>query len=96
MKLLTNDELVLILKRALDSDELLKSSIALKADGDARIALNLLDNCSRCCFGEVTTTTIDSLVTEHFIRYDKNGEEHHNAISALHKSIVRLFFHSYS
>lgn len=53
--------------------------IALKADGDARIALNLLDNCSRCCFGEVTTTTIDSLVTEHFIRYDKNGEEHHNA-----------------
>ena len=70
--------------------------IALKADGDARIALNLLDDCSRCNVGEVTTAIIDSLVTEHFIRYDKHGEEHYNAISAFHKSIVLLFFHSYS
>lgn len=64
--------------------------IALKADGDARYALNLLDYCSRCGGAEkITKERIDSLVTEHFIRYDRHGEEHYNIISALHKSIVR-------
>ena len=69
------------------NDEIL-NYIALKADGDARIALNLLDDCSSCNPGEVTKDIVDSLVTEHFIRYDKHGEEHYNTISALHKAIV--------
>ena len=77
-------------------DEPILNYIALKADGDARIALNLLDDCSRCGLEIITTDMIDCLVTEHFIRYDRNGEEHHNSISALHKAIVRFFFHSYS
>ena len=61
------------------------------ADGDARIALNLLE-LSAFMAGEldqnhVTVETVLKVAQEKTILYDKQGEEHFNLISALHKSL---------
>lgn len=68
------------------------SAIANFADGDARTALNTLEmavlNGEKV--GTTTTVTMESLsqlITRKFVLYDKNGEEHYNIISALHKSM---------
>jgi len=67
-------------------------AIANFADGDARMALNVLEmailNGDKGEQG--TTVTMDDLsqlITKKFVLYDKNGEEHYNIISALHKSM---------
>lgn len=67
-------------------------AIANFADGDARMALNTLE--MAVLNGEKTdniiTVTLDNLsqlINKRFVRYDKNGEEHYNIISALHKSM---------
>ncbi|MFC6207171.1 replication-associated recombination protein A [Levilactobacillus tongjiangensis] len=67
-------------------------AIANFADGDARMALNTLE--MAILNGEkvdgATTVTMDNLsqlITKKFVLYDKNGEEHYNIISALHKSM---------
>ncbi|MCH5461904.1 replication-associated recombination protein A [Lactobacillus sp. LC28-10] len=67
-------------------------AIANFADGDARTALNTLEmailNGDKQEDG--TTVTMDDLsqlITRKFSLYDKNGEEHYNIISALHKSM---------
>lgn len=67
-------------------------AIANFADGDARMALNVLEmailNGDK---GEQATTVtmadLSQLITKKFVLYDKNGEEHYNIISALHKSM---------
>jgi putative ATPase len=67
------------------------SAIAVHANGDARSALNLLE----LAVSVVPDTTPRALTREHLaplvarrtLRYDKNGEEHFNLISALHKSL---------
>ncbi|MHB8894250.1 MAG: replication-associated recombination protein A [Candidatus Geothermincolia bacterium] len=61
------------------------------ADGDARIALNLLELASFMA-GErdgnhVTLEIVVKVAQEKTILYDKAGEEHYNLISALHKSL---------
>ena len=59
--------------------------LAKMSDGDARIALNTLE------FASSINKKIDKkIIKEAFQRllsYDKNGEEHYNIISALHKSM---------
>jgi putative ATPase len=56
------------------------------ANGDARSAINILELITS--FNkEITTKTILESVQKSHLRYDKNGEEHHNIISALHKSM---------
>lgn len=67
-------------------------AIANFADGDARMALNTLE--MAVLNGEkadnIVTVTMDNLsqlINKRFVRYDKNGEEHYNIISALHKSM---------
>jgi len=66
--------------------------IAEFANGDARMALNTLEmavlNGERD--GESVTVTaagLHQLINTKSLRYDKNGEEHYNLISALHKSM---------
>ena len=73
------------------SDELL-SLIAAYSNGDARTALNVLE--MAVMSGEIKgrTTVISKEIVEGCIQkkallYDKNGEEHYNLISALHKSM---------
>ncbi len=60
--------------------------IAGLANGDSRSALNILEFLESY-EGEVRKEDILEAVQKSFLRYDKNGEEHYNIISALHKSM---------
>ncbi len=68
-------------------------SIATFSNGDARTALNTLEmvvnNSTLNAEGiiEVTTETVAQCMDRRSLLYDKNGEEHYNLISALHKSM---------
>jgi len=61
------------------------------ADGDARIALNLLEMSAFMVQDSegkrVTTDVVMKVAQEKTLLYDKGGEEHYNLISALHKSL---------
>jgi putative ATPase len=97
-KALEASDLEKILRRALETDQVLPSlgktlseeavkAMARAADGDARAALNLL---------ELALTTIDKpeiglmdleLLLDRPIYHDKTGENHYDLISAFHKSV---------
>lgn len=79
------------------SDDVLESIIRV-ADGDARTALNTLellvqatpmtvDAKTKRAEVVLTLEQLQSLLQRSHILYDKTGEEHHNIISALHKSL---------
>lgn len=74
------------------SDELLEM-IARFANGDARTALSTLEmavlNGELDGYGTVTVTKeiLEQCTSKKSLLYDKNGEEHYNLISALHKSM---------
>ena len=103
LKALTEDDLVKLLKRALESpkgfgDEAIRIDddtvrmIAVFANGDARTALSTLE--MSVLNGEfdgktttVTKETVEQCTSKKSLLYDKNGEEHYNLISALHKSM---------
>jgi putative ATPase len=59
------------------------------AQGDARTALNTLDLAARLAGpgGRVERTHAEEALQKRAFLYDKGGEEHYNAISALHKSL---------
>ncbi len=92
---LTNDELQeIIIRGASDLDlEITEDAIAFLAhyaNGDARAALNLLDNSARLYSAGGDTITVDNLretLQSKHLRYDKSGEEHYNTISAFIKSM---------
>lgn len=103
LQALTADDLVELLRHALVSPQGLGDQrigitedmlrmIAQFANGDARTALNTLE--MAVLNGEISAeeTTVTAEVLEQCISrksllYDKNGEEHYNLISALHKSM---------
>ena len=74
------------------SDDILER-IAVFSDGDARMALSTLDmvlvNADIDAKGiiHVTDETLEQCISKKTFLYDKNGEEHYNLISALHKSM---------
>ncbi len=74
------------------SEEMLKM-IAEFANGDARSALSTLEmviiNGDIINENEITVTmnTMEQCISKKSLLYDKNGEEHYNVISALHKSM---------
>ncbi len=95
---LTPDELVTLLERALTDERGLGGRIQVErkqllalahaSDGDARRALTLLETAA----GLSTSAKLDADALEQALagkalRYDRDGEEHYNLISALHKSI---------
>jgi putative ATPase len=55
--------------------------------GDARKALNNLELILKYPLQEITVEKIQKILTQKTMFYDKNGEEHYNLISALHKSL---------
>lgn len=55
------------------------------ANGDARAVLTLLDNCWQT-YQEVTLDHLKN-IGDQFLRYDKQGEQHYDTISALIKSM---------
>lgn len=68
------------------------NAIANFAEGDARKALNTLE--MAVLNGDknedtitITIENLSQLISKKFVLYDKNGEEHYNIISALHKSM---------
>ena len=63
-----------------------KKLIAQLSNGDARNTLNILEIASSLSKEEITKEIIENSIQK-FLRYDKNGEEHYNIISALHKSM---------
>ena len=101
---LTADEVSTILSRALDDPERglgrehasvdpnALRAIALYANGDARVALNLLElSVAAAPIVEgrrlVDAARVEQAIQRRALLYDKSGEEHYNLISALHKSM---------
>ncbi len=68
--------------------------LAVYANGDARIALNILELAVSLALGKskgkataLTTVDLESALQRKILQYDKGGEQHYNLISALHKSM---------
>ena len=89
------DDLVKILERALAAENctspLLDTEMlryfASFADGDARVALNLLDLAiGLSTRPSITAADIKRELTRTLV-YDRNGDQHYDTISAMHKSI---------
>lgn len=79
--------------QAVSVEEGLLCAIARFASGDARAALSTLEmavlNGERRPDGSVAVTqaVVEQCTSRRSLLYDKNGEEHYNLISALHKSM---------
>ena len=102
LKPLTEEQIVVLLKRALNdkerglgamnlkaSDEVL-AKIASYSSGDARTAYNALEVAASLAGGaksEITDAIVTDALQKRVLLYDKAGEEHYNLISALHKSV---------
>ncbi|MFA5306751.1 MAG: replication-associated recombination protein A [Candidatus Babeliales bacterium] len=56
------------------------------ANGDARMALNTLEAAAEQS-SIITSEVLKKVLQKSHLYYDKNGEEHYNIISALHKSM---------
>ncbi|MCP6726686.1 MAG: replication-associated recombination protein A [Patescibacteria group bacterium] len=56
------------------------------ANGDARQAIMMLENTSEL-YGDITVDTLKDVLQSKFLRYDKQGDEHYNTISAFIKSM---------
>jgi putative ATPase len=94
------DALVTIMRRGLDdaerglgqqhltaTDEAL-AGLARYANGDARVALNMLEMAAGAAKGRpLDAALVADLAQSRALLYDKTGEEHYNLISALHKSM---------
>ena len=98
---LTDEQILTLLRRALTDPErglgglhLTAAEGALEllagyASGDARNGLNALEVAAKLAQdqGTITRETATEALQQRVLLYDKQGEEHYNLISALHKSI---------
>jgi putative ATPase len=87
---LREEEIRIILERTeVAIDEEAMGAVLSLCDRDARRALNLLEIASDLVGPEgiVTADVVASVAQGKVLRYDKDGEEHYNIISALHKSL---------
>lgn len=98
---LTQQDIIVLLKRAAAKDAKLSESkirlteegisqIAFYSGGDARSALNNLEMVMQYYKGEenaITFENIKDVISKTAMVYDKNRDEHFQAISALHKSM---------
>ena len=62
-------------------------SLTALARGDGRHLLNLLENIQTLRQGEIDANLLEGLIQERPPAYDRDGENHYNLISALHKAI---------
>ncbi len=67
-------------------DEESKNWLIAMANGDARQAITMLENTVRL-YDKITIETLKETLQSKFLRYDKQGEEHYNVISAFIKSM---------
>ena len=111
LKALNEEQIVLILRRALTDterglgkmnilvDEDALQQIAIFANGDARTALNVLEMATQSSVGTEAAgdesnkhgisrlPMIEDAMQHRALLYDKNGDQHYDTISALHKSM---------
>lgn len=101
LKQLTKEQLVELLDRAcrvgfekeLAASKTLLEQLAIFSDGDARNALNTLEmlvdngNVSQDGTLELSDDLLSQVLGEKTLKYDKNGEDHYDLSSALHKSM---------
>lgn len=76
----------IIERTGFELDEEAKDWLIAMANGDARQVLNMLENTSRL-YEKITVETLKNTLQSKFLRYDKQGEEHYNLISAFIKSM---------
>jgi putative ATPase len=100
---LTEEQIVELLRRALNDSERglgelhlnaqaeALAKIAAYSSGDARSAYNVLEIAATLARdvgdGTITEAIVGDALQKRILRYDKGGEEHYNLISALHKSV---------
>lgn len=95
LKSLDKENIIQILKKAKDKyyseihiEDGCFSLISELSNGDARNALNTLENLFNTVDkNKVTKKDLENILQSKTYLYDKNGEEHYNLISALHKSM---------
>lgn len=93
----TVEDLTKILERALKSPQGYDDKIQMHPDaikkiaengnGDARIALNLLEMAVLMIGTKITRADADKLLKQRSMRYDKKGEDHYDTISAFIKTM---------
>jgi len=103
LKALSAEDIKALLKRAISSELGFKNDsvlidddcldlIANFSNGDARNALNtlemaVLNSCKKDGKTPIDSSLIEQVTSKKSLLYDRNGEEHYNIISALHKSM---------
>ncbi len=97
LKPLSVEDLSAIIERALKHPEGYKRTISMKPDaikhiaesanGDARIALNLLELAVLTIGSNITLEAAQKLLSERSKRYDKKGEDHYDTVSAFIKTM---------
>lgn len=103
LKALAIEDIKSLLERAIDSELGFKNEhvlidddclelIANFSNGDARNALNtlemaVLNSCKKDGKTPIDFSLIEQVTSKKSLLYDRNGEEHYNIISALHKSM---------
>ncbi len=76
-------------------DQDAKEVLVARSDGDARTLLNYLELASELALSGrpegkgsiITLELVEEAIQQKALRYDKDGEEHYNLISAFHKSL---------
>ncbi len=98
LKQLTREHIINIIKRTLHDkenglgklkikiDKKVINALAQMSNGDARTALNTLEYSSSIS-NNITLDIVKEAFQKSHLFYDKDGEEHYNIISALHKSM---------
>jgi putative ATPase len=90
---LSDEDIISVLRRAIvhekfNAEDDALHAIAVVANGDARIALNVLELAVEGTLpGTAVTKETVQEASQKTLLYDKSGEEHYNIISALHKSL---------
>lgn len=83
----SDDEMKRIIARAnLQIDDEARDWLINMANGDARQAITMLENTEKL-YKKITIENLKNTLQSKFLRYDKQGEEHYNTISAFIKSM---------
>ncbi len=84
---LSGEEMTEIIDRTdFELDQDAKDWLVEMANGDARQTITMLENTSQL-YDKITVETLTETLQSKFLRYDKQGEEHYNVISAFIKSM---------
>lgn len=84
---LSDGEMAEIIDRTgIELDDEARGWLINMANGDARQAITMIENTSRL-YDEVTIENLKNTLQTKFLRFDKQGEEHYNVISAFIKSM---------